>query len=129
MRIIDEVYPLIKCEARLSDDGTLWIKTDTKSAEQTKRVLIEYAENSFCKTFYQDREEPPTVSADRPHGEWIPCSDRLPSEERHYLCCNKGYLPFIADYYGGQWYDFEREISRVDAWIPLPKPYKGGDGE
>lgn len=61
MKIIDEVYPLIKCEARLSDDGTLWIKTDTKSAEQTKRVLIEYAENSFCKTFYQDCDEPPTI--------------------------------------------------------------------
>ena len=54
MKIIDELYPKVKCETRLSDEGTLWIKTDTKSMEQTKRVIIENTENKFCKVFYQD---------------------------------------------------------------------------
>ena len=66
------------------------------------------------------------LSADAVQG-WIPCSERLPNEERHYLCCNKGYLPFIAHYHDEQWHCFDGTTSHVDAWMPLPTPYKGGD--
>jgi hypothetical protein len=61
---------------------------------------------------------------DKPKDEWIPCSERLPSEERHYLCCNTGYLPFIAHYHDGQWHCFDETTSHVDAWMPLPKSYR-----
>ena len=60
---------------------------------------------------------------------WIPVREKLPSEETFYLCCNKGYLPFTAHYYSGQWHDFDGTTPHVDAWQPLPTPYKGGDDE
>lgn len=51
MNIKDELYKPIKAECRLSDDGTLWIITNT--IEEIRRVIIE--DNSiWCKTFYQD---------------------------------------------------------------------------
>ena len=40
-----------KVECNLSDDGTLWIKTD--KLENIKRVIVEDGK-TFCKTFYQD---------------------------------------------------------------------------
>ena len=63
-------------------------------------------------------------SADRPQGEWIPCSERLPSESGYYLCCNNGYLPYVGHFINGRWSDFDCTIVHADAWMPLPKPYK-----
>lgn len=81
-------------------------------------------------------------SADAVHG-WIPCSDRVPKAEdmyqppeQRYLCqleahgvrkfCVlsrlKGAVSPFWDWYGIAVYD-----SDVTAWMPLPKPYKGGD--
>lgn len=63
-----------------------------------------------------------------PHGEWIPCEDRLPEEDGQYLV----FLPdrngtfMCADFLNGQWYpdDYECTSNHVIAWMPLPKPYK-----
>jgi hypothetical protein len=76
---------------------------------------------------------------------WIPCSERLPEAEdmyqppeQRYLCqleaygerkfCVlsrlKGAVSPFWDWYGIAVYD-----SEVTAWMPLPKPYKGGDTE
>ena len=60
---------------------------------------------------------------------WISCSERLPSEEGHYLCCNKGYLPYVGNFRNGRWSDFDCTIVHADAWMPLPEPYKGGGSE
>lgn len=84
------------------------------------------------------------VRADRPQ-EWIPCSERLPSECDEFLitwtasATNEPLLAF-AEYEpdaflvsGGKWYleDDMREFKDVDviAWMPLPKPWKGADDE
>ena len=60
---------------------------------------------------------------------WIPCYERLPSEDGHYLCCNNGYLPYVGYFRNGRWSDFDCTIVHADAWMPLPTPYKGGDTE
>ena len=83
-------------------------------------------------------------SADRPQ-EWIPCSERLPSENDEFLITwtasvTNGPLLAFAEYEpddflvsGGKWYleDDMREFKDVDviAWIPLPKPYGEREGE
>ena len=77
--------------------------------------------------------------ADRPQGEWIPCSERLPNESDYYLVTLRNAFDDIeicvvwfaheGDYScGSEW----REITDSDtvlAWMPLPKPWKGADDE
>lgn len=68
----------------------------------------------------------PTIDA---LSEWVPCSERLPSEDGYYLCCNKRYLPYVGHFLNGQWNDFDGTIVHADAWMPLPKPYREREGE
>ena len=75
------------------------------------------------------------LSAD---AEWIPCSEKLPSDSGDYLCT----IPLDADetytevlmFHKGRFYEDDAEWGAtyhddVLAWMPLPKPYKGGDDE
>lgn len=74
------------------------------------------------------------LSADRPQ-EWIPCSERLPSENgKTYLTCldDSGYEWYqTLTYYDG-WnctkQDRESEIKGVVAWMPI-EPWKGADDD
>ena len=94
-------------------------------------------------------------SADAVHGEWIPCSDRLPSEDEivNITWVNHNPPPYYTDIaekpfvasglrYRGKWYwyssvcqDLHQDFDIIDkdieviAWQPLPTPYKGGDTE
>ena len=72
----------------------------------------------FIKTI----ENAPTLDMT---SEWIPCSERLPSESGRYLCtyaeiqCGE-YISCVdfGSFINGEWY-----TSGVIAWMPLPKPY------
>lgn len=90
----------------------------------------------------------PTIE-ERPDGKWIPVSERLPKEDGEYLLWGKidedeeVEYTFIGNYDEGSeqfgiWHErFDSrtlgslgcefyEYSKVIAWQPLPKPYKGG---
>ena len=60
---------------------------------------------------------------------WIPCSERLPEEKKEVLISADGEL-YIAEYemdHGkGYWSEVVeyRNVTDVDAWMPLPEPYK-----
>lgn len=63
--------------------------------------------------------------------EWIPCSERLPLERNAVLVwsINNTYCAYLED---GKWYIFgayDWELKEVTAWMPLPEPYKGRNGE
>ena len=63
---------------------------------------------------------------------WIPCSERLPSEKDDRVLVTKRGKVRIATYseFDGTWYVGEMcAVGGEDpiAWMPLPKPYKGGD--
>ena len=70
-------------------------------------------------------------SADRLQGEWIPCSERLPSEfsddERVLATTEVDGLGVILTptYYVKSWY----RKGYITAWMPLPAPWKGADDE
>ena len=62
--------------------------------------------------------------------QWIPCSEQLPKEDGHYLCTviKPQYIDEIFvkfAYWCGRWYGWHQ--SEITAWMPLPKPYKGGE--
>lgn len=69
-------------------------------------------------------------------GRWIPISERLPEDESYILVSFKNCtMPDIARYEendeGGTFYPGDDEKSYlsyglfVNAWMPLPEPYKG----
>lgn len=66
-------------------------------------------------------------SAER-KGKWIPCSERLPEEEGHYLLSLSDGFVASADYYNGDWELWE-DCGEPLAWQYLPEPYKEGDAE
>lgn len=70
-------------------------------------------------------------------GDWIPCSERLPDTDDYILVSFENYgIPDIARYEanesGGAFYPGDEEESYVsfglfvNAWQPLPEPYKEG---
>ena len=73
---------------------------------------------------------------DKPSGEWIPVSERLPEENTWVLCWYKyfryGDYECMQETYGVGFYDsyghwggdvFGHKSEAI-AWMPLPKPYK-----
>lgn len=94
-------------------------------------------------------------SADRPQGEWIPCSERLPKEGEIVLVCmgltghkyeweEQRIIEFgriSSDRYdaegtGWEWLNesgadyWEPDYGNsIVAWMPLPEPWKGADDE
>ena len=114
-----------------------------------------YADPINILTEVRDRIEA-IPSADRPQ-EWIPCSERLPSEEemKEWIDNNLdgiGYLypclvtryssinpdrtknnPYVAKHYfdGEDFVNCGEEVCSeyILAWMPLPKPWKGADDE
>ena len=68
--------------------------------------------------------------ADRPQ-EWIPCSERLPEENTEVLMSLEWGID-IGECRNGDWHSEwinHYDDGNVLAWMPLPKPWKGADGE
>ena len=69
---------------------------------------------------------------------WIPCKERLPRKEKktYWVCTDTGYqceCRWTDNRFGigeGEWgwsiFDTP-QYSKPIAWMPLPKPYKGGE--
>lgn len=62
---------------------------------------------------------------------WIPCAERLPSDENKVLCCTQtkaGAKNVVLGYYAdGKWRCGMN--SNVVAWMPLPETYSGSGQE
>ena len=77
---------------------------------------------------YEDREDAKDTNV---LGKWIPCSEKLPEDESYILVSfENATMPDIARYEGGTFYpgDGEKPYSSygifVNAWTPLPEPYR-----
>ena len=98
---------------------------EIRKARTPDVVSYQYAElfiNAVCRA----------PSADRPQ-EWVPCSERLPEKTGHYLCSFKkanridNIYVDLAYWTGGRWYGYL--ANDINAWMPLPEPWKGADDE
>ena len=67
----------------------------------------------------------PTIDAE-PH--WIPCSERLPEDDRSNVVTLANGKAEVGYYSNGDWWcvgdKFTLENPTVIAWMPLPEPYE-----
>ena len=63
-------------------------------------------------------------------GGWIPVSERPPKETGNYLVTSKGST-WVANWFNGTWWGIEKKCrwTDVEAWQPLPEPYKESEEE
>ena len=63
-------------------------------------------------------------------GGWIPVSERLPDVTGNYLVISKGST-WVANWFNGTWWGIEKKCrwTDVEAWQPLPEPYKESEEE
>lgn len=114
--------------------------------------LVMMAEDSMMPNIFRPALDKviETISELDPKPRWIPCSERLPEEDKQeYLVTAKALkrncldmASFTTDLYSVDKYDFyDRkgepgwyfldselgfvELHDVIAWMPLPEPYKG----
>ena len=70
---------------------------------------------------------PSTEAAQR----WISCNKKLPEDNKEVLICLEWGID-IGTYDRGEWrseWINHYDDDNVLAWMPLPKPYKGGDSK
>lgn len=58
---------------------------------------------------------------------WIPCSKELPEEGKDVLVTTKYNSVHVAYRMDNKYYIDADEIENIEAWQPLPEPYKKGD--
>ena len=107
-----------------------------------KKAVFDYDMFGIGMITLECMDELMAMIADRPQGEWIPCSERLPNENGDYLVTLENGVVKILGYsttqrttYPKGFYHIEdgfswRQVQNpVVAWMPLPKPWKGADDE
>lgn len=115
---------LVYCDMEgflISEDGQLML------ADECGHVV--YCDSERFKVVFED---------ERPHGEWISCSERLPEEHGYYLVTTDGSHNAVIDiaeygkFFRKPEYEYVWEwnkASKILAWMPLPEPYKRGGVE
>ena len=92
--------------------------------ELSKNSVFEKITNAEGKNVFEIIEAQPQV------GGWIPASERLPEESGNYLVTSKGST-WVANWFNGAWWGIEKKCrwTDVEAWRPLPEPYKESEEE
>lgn len=97
-----------------------------KAVVRDKNLLAEAMEKLAR---YEDAEENDRL------GQWIPCSERLPEPDEYILLSFSNYSGLVLGRYeeddgGGTFYEGDslapltQYDAFVNAWMPLPKPYR-----
>lgn len=93
-------------------------------------ALRTLADTCYLDEIYENMQKLPSIDIEPKRGEWIPCSERLPSGEDAVLVSTCAF-DAIYDVVFMMAEDVERfyECGHVNAWMPSPKPWEGADDE
>ena len=142
---IDEIKKVIQIVNELAEEYKTIANNDRKVLTSVER-LVDFVINirDCCSTNYCEgcpfREKGCSKEkiveylnkelAEEYNGGWIPCSERLPSFDGHFICTAKEVeesLELIYSSFDNSWMDeFDSEYDVV-AWQPLPEPYTEGE--
>ena len=120
-------------------DGDALKRRAQKVATEAWKMKIEAKVETILNQFIDWIDEAPTIQTEP---QWIPCSERLPKDNRQVLVYARSVHYALAKYdemrnadgtYKKQWVTFDAwkplyTIKEVIAWMPLPEPYKGVTG-
>ena len=110
------------------------IDADALKYSMKNAVVRHICTNTLYNTIMAVIDGSPTVQAER----WIPCSERLPKRDELVLVTYKTtdrihLCKYLDDGSENPWWSYIDDCCAwnnvVLAWMPLPKPYKGGDDE
>lgn len=125
----------------LNDPDENWIMQD-----RIKEIPSAQAEQHYdewctdCKEYDTDKHCCPrwnrvirqTLKDAQPEPQWIPCSERLPSEGENVLLCDTLFdnvtIGKLIKYNTSCCWEVDHwdfDIEDWQAWMPLPEPYKG----
>lgn len=111
---------------RFRDYQIEWLTAhnDIEFCEEEEKLIIGFLKDT-AESFMRENQ-----SAQQ----WIPCSERLPEKSGKYLvsCKANAYSNITtAAHWQSRYKHWDmtgaRSHWRVDAWMPLPEPYKGDD--
>ena len=104
-----------------------WVKTE---CNPYGKPTLEFESG---KKVIEHLEQMPSTE---PKMKWIPCSERLPNVGENVLFTTDIYGGYVAEgdrRADGKWWQYRwnslLQNDEVTAWMPLPKPYKGGGSE
>lgn len=87
---------------------------------------------TYVWEFGQELRQLPIVE-ERPHGEWIPCSEKLPKRNELVVASLKTGVQlceYLDDGTNDSWFSLVDNCyvwnKMIKAWMPLPEPYKEG---
>lgn len=113
-------------------------------SEMSRREAIDYNKNLKMYMKISDKQNPckfleenyialdMAIEALEQKPQWIPCSERLPEEDdvkNVLVSVNKQYALYDVILLPSKSVKTEYKLGHIDAWMPLPEPYKGGDVE
>ena len=94
---------------------------DSKQYDENGELLYDVFEERYKDCPLQE------VAEERPQGEWIPVSERLPEYSGLYLI-SVDELVTVANF-TGTYFMHRGGFVEVDAWMPLIEPYKKDGGK
>ena len=107
----------LKFEVFLSEEN---ISLNPAYSEDYKRGW-----NQAMKSAMKEVTNAPIVEPQRPHGEWIPCSERLPDKDGKYLVTRTSYITRKPEVSISIFVSTTKEFYPEGiAWTTLPEPYK-----